>query len=108
ALLPTLDPTTMGWRVREFYLDPAHVPHLFDTNGNAGNTAWWDGRVVGAWVQDPDAVVQVVLCQGMEGVIGREGMAALDTEAARLTTWLDGVQITNVYSSRLMKGAPLP
>ena len=47
ALLPTLDPTVMGWKSRAFYLPPDHVPYLFDTNGNAGTTAWWDGRIVG-------------------------------------------------------------
>ena len=52
ALLPVLDPTLMGWKERDFYLDPGHVPYLFDTNGNGGTTAWWDGRVVGCWVQD--------------------------------------------------------
>ncbi len=106
ALLPTLDPTTMGWRERTFYLDPAHVPFLFDTNGNGGNTAWWDGRVVGAWMQDEDGVVQVVLCPGQD--VGADGRRALDVEAARLTDWLDGVRITNVYKSALMKGEPLP
>lgn len=106
ALLPTLDPTTMGWKHREFYLDPAHVRQLFDTNGNAGTTAWWDGRIVGAWVQDPDGVVAVVFLRGVD--IGREGRAALAAEAARLTAWLDGVVITNVYSSQLMKGILLP
>lgn len=106
ALLPTLDPTTMGWREREFYLDPAYVPFLFDTNGNGGTTAWWDGRIVGAWVQDPDGVVEVVLCPGAD--IGREGLQALGAAAARLTAWLDGVVITNVYKSQLMKQVPLP
>ena len=43
ALLPVLDPTMMGWKQRGFYLDEEDVPHLFDTNGNAGTTAWWDG-----------------------------------------------------------------
>ena len=100
ALLPTLDPTVMGWREREFYLDPADTPYLFDTNGNAGNTAWWDGRVVGAWAQDDDAVVQVLPRHD----IGAAGRAALDAEAARLTEWLDGVRIVNVYQSQLMKG----
>src|SRR5699024_5526773 len=66
ALLPTLDPTTMGWRQRGFYLDPAATPYLFDTNGNAGTTAWWQGRVVGAWVQDDDAVVRVVPAPGVQ------------------------------------------
>ncbi len=106
ALLPVLDPTTMGWKERGFYLDPAHVPLLFDTNGNGGTTAWWDGRIVGAWVQDEDGVVQVVLCPGAD--VGDEGRRTLDAEAARLTEWLEGVRITNVYASRLMKGRPLP
>lgn len=106
ALLPTLDPTTMGWKERGFYLDPDHVPLLFDTNGNAGSTAWWDGRIVGAWVQDEEGTVGVVPCPGVD--VGSEGRAALAREAERLTTWLDGVRITNVYGSRLMKGEPLP
>ena len=106
ALLPTLDPTTMGWKERGFYLDPDHVPLLFDTNGNAGTTAWWDGRIVGAWVQDEEGTVGVVPCPGAD--VDSHGRAALAREAERLTAWLDGVRITNVYSSRLMKGAPLP
>ena len=104
ALLPTLDPTTMGWQARGFYLDPADVPYLFDTNGNAGNTAWWRGRIVGAWVQDEDGAVRVV----PRHPLGREAVAALDAEAARLTEWLDGVVITNVYASEVMKQARLP
>ena len=103
ALLPTLDPTTMGWQGRGFYLDPIDVPYLFDTNGNAGNTAWWDGRIVGAWVQDEDGAVRVV----PRRPLAREASAALDAEANRLTEWLDGVVITNVYASEAMKQARL-
>lgn len=103
ALLPTLDPTVMGWKERTFYLDPADAPYLFDSNGNAGNMAWWDGRIVGCWVQDDDAVVRVLLRHD----IGEEGRAALDTEAERLTTWLDGTRIVNVYASPQMRGARL-
>lgn len=106
ALLPTLDPTTMGWRGRGFYLDPAHTAYLFDTNGNAGTTAWWEGRIVGAWVQDEDAAVRVVPVPGVR--LPPPAVAALEAEAARLTEWLAGVRISNVYSSRLMKGARLP
>lgn len=106
ALLPTLDPTTMGWKHRDFYLEPRHVPHLFDTNGNAGTTAWWDGRVVGCWVQDHHAAVQVVLREGEDP--GVQGRAALAAEAERLTAWLDGVRITTVYSSPLMKESRRP
>ncbi len=50
ALLPGLDPTVMGWADRDWYLGP-HGAELFDRNGNAGPTAWWDGRVVGGWHQ---------------------------------------------------------
>lgn len=106
TLLPTLDPTTMGWKGRDHYLEPAHRPLLFDTNGNGGTTAWWDGRIVGAWVQDPEGAVGVVLAPGVD--IGSDGRSALDAEAERLTTWLDGVRITNVYASALMKGEALP
>ena len=98
ALLPTLDPTVMGWKERSFYLDPADTPYLFDTNGNAGNTAWWDGRVVGCWVQDDDAGVRVVLRHD----VGAEATAALEAEADRLTRWLDGVRVVNVYASPQM------
>ena len=101
ALLPVLDPTTMGWRQRDFYLEPEHVPHLFDSNGNAGTTAWWNGQVVGCWVQDEDGVVSVVV----RGDIGSEGLRALDAEAARLSTWLDGQRVSTVYPSALMKSA---
>ena len=104
ALLPTLDPTVMGWKSRDFYLDPAHVPYLFDTNGNAGTTAWWDGRIVGCWVQDEEGVVRLSLLDD----VGPDGHAALEHEAQRLTAWLDGIVIGNVYASRQMKQARLP
>lgn len=104
ALLPTLDPTTMGWRGRDFHLDPAHARHLFDSNGNGGTTAWLDGRIVGAWVQDADARVQVVPLTPL----GARDRARLDEQAERLTGVLDGVVIANVYKSALMKGERLP
>lgn len=103
ALLPVLDPTSMGWKQRDFYLRPDHTPYLFDTNGNAGSTAWWNGRIVGCWVQDEDGVVRVVLRED----VGTEGRAALDLEAERLTAFLDGVRVNSVYASRQMRGATL-
>jgi hypothetical protein len=104
ALLPVLDPTLMGWKQRDFYLHADHTPYLFDTNGNGGTTAWWNGRVVGCWVQDPDAVVRVVLRED----IGAEGRAALDAEAGRLTAWLAGEIVNSIYASRQMREAKLP
>ena len=101
ALLPTLDPTVMGWKSRGFYLDPHDAPLHFDTNGNAGTTAWWDGRIVGCWVQDGDGVVRVSLARE----VGDVGRAALDSEADRLTAWLDGTVVTTIYNSQAMKKA---
>jgi hypothetical protein len=53
AFLPALDPTTMGWKDRAWYLgDLARFGGpVFDVNGNAGPTIWVDGRVVGGWAQ---------------------------------------------------------
>jgi hypothetical protein len=104
ALLPVLDPTTMGWRDRSFYLDAEHTPYLFDTNGNAGSTAWVDGRIVGCWVQDDAGAVRVVLRED----VGADASALLDAEAARLTRWLAGVRVNSVYASQQMRSAPLP
>ncbi len=104
ALLPVLDPTLMGWKQRDWYLDPAHVPYLFDTNGNGGTTAWWDGRVVGCYVQDGAGVVRVVLREDP----GADARAALDVEADRLTRWLAGESVNSVYASRQMREALLP
>jgi len=98
ALLPVLDPTVMGWKERGFYLG-THGPQLFDSNGNAGTTAWWDGRVVGCWVQDAEGVVEVRLLEKVPA----QAKKALAAEAERLTTWLDGVRIGTVYPSAAMK-----
>jgi len=99
ALLPVLDATTMGWKQRDFYLAPEHTAYLFDGTGNAGSTAWWDGRIVGSWEQDDDAVVRVVLRED----VGSEARRALDVEAERLTRWLDGVRITAAWGSARMR-----
>lgn len=98
ALLPVLDPTSMGWQERRFLLGP-HGSALFDRNGNAGTTAWWNGRAVGCWVQDADGVVRVVPAEPLSG----DAQRALASEAARLTAWLGGVRVSSVYSSPLMK-----
>ena len=83
ALLPSLDSTIMAWKEREWYLGGLY-PDLFDNAGNAGPTAWVDGRVVGLWAQRSSLEVGFRLLED----IGRERAAALDAEAARLTAWL--------------------
>jgi hypothetical protein len=100
ALLPVLDPTVMGWKERDFYLGP-HAAQLFDRNGNAGTTAWWDGRIVGCWVQDEAGAVRLNLLEDVPA----QGRAALNSEADRLTEWLAGVRVGTVYPSPAMKSA---
>ena len=53
AVLPGLDPTTMGWKHRGWYL-PEGAAEAFDNVGNGGPTIWVDGRVVGVWARTPD------------------------------------------------------
>ena len=69
---------------------PARPARSSTRNGNAGTTAWWDGRIVGCWVQDDDGVVEVRPARGRSPQTAR---AALDAEAARLTDWLDGIRV---------------
>ena len=88
ALLPTLDPTTMGWKERDWYLGP-HADVLFDRNGNAGPTAWWDGRVVGGWAQRANGELVLRLLED----VGREAVRAIEAEAERLAAWLGDVRV---------------
>ena len=89
TLLPTLDPTTMGWKERDWYLGP-HGSTLFDSNGNAGPTVWWDGRVVGGWSQRRDGEIALGLLED----VGRDARAAIDAEAARLAAWVGEVRFS--------------
>ncbi len=98
ALLPGLDVTTMGWFDRGWYLGE-HRAQVFDRNGNAGPTAWWNGRVVGGWYQDHEASIHLQLLEDP----GRDGQRALKRRAAELTSWLDGVQIKPRFPSPLFK-----
>lgn len=98
ALLPSLDPTTMGWFDRDWYLGP-HRAEAFDRNGNAGPTAWVDGRVVGAWRQDEAGRVELVLLEK----VGRRATSALEARAEELTTWLGGVRVSPRFPSPASK-----
>jgi hypothetical protein len=104
ALLPALAPTTMGWKVRRFYLgDNARqmAQRLFDTNGNAGPTAWWDGRVVGGWIQREDGTVVVVPAEKLDPAATR----ALGDKARELTARLAGDVVKSLYQSPLVRAS---
>ena len=98
ALLPPLDPTTMGWSHRDWYLGP-HKSALFDRAGNAGPTVWWDGRIVGGWRQDDGGDVVVQLLED----VGNEAGDARAAEARRLSNWLDGTRILPRFPSPLWR-----
>jgi hypothetical protein len=98
GLLPPLDPTTMGWFERDWYLGPYRA-ELFDTSGNAGPTVWWDGRIVGGWRQREAGEVELQMLED----VGAEGTRAIESEAARLTEWFDGVRVLPRFPSPLSK-----
>src|SRR5918992_2376063 len=88
ALLPPLDPTTMGWIERDWYLGP-FKEQLFDPSGNAGPTVWWDGRIVGGWRQGGEGEVELQMLED----VGADGLRAVAHEADRLTRWLAGTKV---------------
>lgn len=98
ALLPGLDVTTMGWFDREWYLDGLR-DQVFDRNGNAGPTAWVDGRVVGAWTHGSDGRVQVRLAADVGGAARK----ALQRKADELTEWLCEVRVKPRFPAPLSR-----
>jgi hypothetical protein len=98
ALLPALDPTTMGWKERDWYLASEHVPLLFDRNGNGGPTIWADGRIVGGWAPLPDGRVAL----GVLEDVGAEHRAAIDAAAGALEALLGPTRITVRFKAPLL------
>ncbi|MFJ8039891.1 winged helix DNA-binding domain-containing protein [Kitasatospora sp. NPDC096147] len=97
ALLPALDPTTMGWRGRDWYLRPEDVPALYDRAGNAGPTVWWNGRIIGGWAQRPGGE----LVHRLFTDPGAEARAAVEAETERLAAWLGDVRVTPRFRTPL-------
>lgn len=98
ALLPGLDPTTMGWAERDWYLG-AHARQVVDVIGNAGPTIWVDGRVVGAWAAT-SGTIELALLEPVDAW----ARAAIDDEVARLTDWLAGGKVAPSFPSPLFGG----
>jgi len=96
ALLPALDPTTMGWKLRDWYLGP-HAASLFDRNGNAGPTVWWGGRVVGGWAQRRDGEIVYRLLEDL----GEDAERTIEVEGERLAAWLGDVRVTPRFRAPL-------
>jgi len=98
ALLPALDPTTMGWQQRGWYLG-GHGSALFDRNGNAGPTVWADGRIIGGWAQRRTGEVVNRLLEDT----GKETAIAVAEAAAGLEDWLGPMRITPRFPTPLQK-----
>lgn len=98
ALLPGLDPSVMGWKERRWLLGD-HERLLFDRNGNAGATAWCDGRIVGAWAQRPDGEIVIHLTED----VGADQRDLLDRHAASLAEWLGEERIKPRFRTDLDK-----
>ena len=96
ALLPPLDPTTMGWFERDWYLG-GYRAQLFDSTGNAGPTVWCDGRIVGGWRQRGNGEVEPQMLED----VGKKRRRTIDAEAARLTEWLGGIRVLPRFPSPL-------
>ena len=97
-LVPSLDSTVMGWRDRHWYLG-RHSEQLFDRNGNAGPTVWWNGRVVGGWAQPPGSGIAYRLLED----IGAEGEARVAERAASLEAWMGNTRVTPRFGTPLEK-----
>ena len=98
AFLPSLDPTTMGWRQRDWYLGD-HGPVLFDRNGNAGPAVWVNGRVAGGWAQRRSGEIVHRLLED----VGAEATAAVAAAGADLEAWLGPMRITPRFPTPLQK-----
>ena len=98
ALLPPLDPATMGWQQRGWYLG-AHGPLLFDRNGNAGPTVWSDGRIIGGWAQRKSGDVVFELLED----VGREVFRAVEQAGADLERRLGDVRVLSRFPTPLQK-----
>ncbi|AIA04247.1 hypothetical protein DC74_3756 [Streptomyces noursei] len=94
----------MGWKARDWYLDPALTPRLFDRSGNIGPTVWWNGRIIGSWAQRPDGeIVWRLLSDG-----GRAADDAVAAEAARLADWLGDTRVTPRFRTPLERELSRP
>ncbi|MGJ0120259.1 winged helix DNA-binding domain-containing protein [Williamsia sp. MIQD14] len=97
-LLPELDPATMGWKERGWYLGD-HAGHVFDRNGNGGQTIWWDGRIVGGWFQRPDGSIGLHPLEKLP----RTAMTQLAARADDLAAWLGDTRPKPGYPAPFMK-----
>ena len=96
ALLPSLDPSIMGWKERGWYLG-SHEAALFDRTGNSGPVVLVNGSIVGGWGQDDDGKVVI---EYLDSVTDTEESLVGD-RAERLSAWFDGRIVTPRFANPL-------
>jgi hypothetical protein len=94
AVLPGLDPTTMGWKQRGWYLSE-ECADAFDSSGNGGPTIWADGRVVGVWARRTDGEVRVHWFHELPPRRRRQ----VDAEVERLCSLIGGSKLSVRFPS---------
>ena len=101
AFLPALDPTTMGWKQRSWYLGDlaAFGGPVFDRNGNAGPTIWVDGQVVGGWAQRKSGEVAYRLLVDVAPNRVRE----IEAEARRLDELIGDARVNVRFPAPMQK-----
>jgi hypothetical protein len=108
ALLPSLDPTPMGWKHRDWFLG-VERGQLFDYAGNIGPTLWWDGEIIGSWAVAATGEVRTAIVADR----GSEARGAIDAAAALLQDRLAGAVVTPAMRTPLERaltagGAEIP
>jgi Winged helix DNA-binding domain len=101
AFLPGLDPTTMGWKQRAWYLGhlAAFGGPVFDRNGNAGPTIWIDGQVVGGWAQRKTGDIAYQLLVD----VAPKRVAAIDAEAEKLRELIGATRVNVRFPAPMQK-----
>ncbi len=98
-LLPGLDPTSMGWKERDWYVGPALLEPMFDRFGNIGPAIWADGRIVGGWAQRDDATIVYELFESLS----RAHQRLLDDAIEEMHEVVDGVCVKPRFPARMQK-----
>jgi hypothetical protein len=85
-LLPGLDPYIMGYKDRHRFLDPMRYHQVFDPAGNALPTIWFDGEVIGVWLEDSrKPALEVLLLQEAD----KQVLTELEPEGEQLARFLE-------------------
>lgn len=101
TLLPSLDPATMGWKQRGWYLGDLDVypSPMFDSAGNCGPAVLVDGLVVGGWTQRSDRDIVWRLLRDVDPAV--DGRIA--AEAERIRDWIGADAVTIRFRTPLDK-----